>query len=227
MAEVKRVLAFDFGASSGRAVVGTFDGCTIHMEEVHRFSNDPVMVRHTMYWDVLRLFHEIKQGLSKAYRTGPVASIGIDTWGVDFGLLDKRGYLLENPVHYRDSRTNDMLGEAAKLIDSKELYDITGNQIMSINTLFQLLSLAKQRPEVLEHADTLLFMPDLFNYMLCGVKAAEYTIASTSQMFDAEKHEWSQQLLKNFGCLHPSCPRLLNRLPVLAHWMKQSSKNWG
>ncbi|WP_432647681.1 rhamnulokinase [Mitsuokella sp.] len=209
MAEVKRVLAFDFGASSGRAVVGTFDGCTIHMEEVHRFSNDPVMVRHTMYWDVLRLFHEIKQGLSKAYRTGPVASIGIDTWGVDFGLLDKRGYLLENPVHYRDSRTNDMLGEAAKLIDSKELYDITGNQIMSINTLFQLLSLAKQRPEVLEHADTLLFMPDLFNYMLCGVKAAEYTIASTSQMFDAEKHEWSQQLLKKFRLPASILPQII------------------
>ncbi len=209
MAEVKRVLAFDFGASSGRAVVGTFNGCTIHMEEVHRFANDPVMVRHTMYWDVLRLFHEIKQGLSKAYRTGPVASIGIDTWGVDFGLLDKRGYLLENPVHYRDSRTNDMLEEAAKFIDSKKLYNITGNQIMSINTLFQLLSLEKQRPEVLERADTLLFMPDLFNYMLCGVKAAEYTIASTSQMLDARNHEWSQPLLAKFQLPATILPKII------------------
>ena len=141
MTEEKRVLAFDFGASSGRAVVGTFDGRTIHMEEVHRFANDPVMVRGTMYWDVLRLFHEIKQGMTKAHLSGPIASIGIDTWGVDFGLLDKRGNLLENPVHYRDQRTAGMVEKAFLHISREELYGITGNQIMPINTLFQMLSL--------------------------------------------------------------------------------------
>lgn len=195
MTEEKRVLAFDFGASSGRAVVGTFDGRTIHMEEVHRFANDPVMVRGTMYWDVLRLFHEIKQGMTKAHLAGPFASVGIDTWGVDFGLLDERGNLLENPVHYRDARTAGMVEAAFRHISRQELYGITGNQIMPINTLFQLLSLKEQRPEVLARAKTLLFMPDLLNYFLSGACRAEYSIASTSQMLDARKKCWSGRVL--------------------------------
>lgn len=203
MTEEKRVLAFDFGASSGRAVVGTFDGRTIHMEEVHRFANDPVMVRGTMYWDVLRLFHEIKQGMTKAYLSGPVASIGIDTWGVDFGMLDQRGNLLENPVHYRDRRTTGMVEEVFHHIPREELYGITGNQIMPINTLFQLFSLKQQRPEVLERAKTILFMPDLLNYFLSGVRSAEYSIASTSQMLDAKQKCWSKRILEALAL--PDC----------------------
>ncbi len=104
-----KVLAVDFGASSGRVMLGTFDGDKITAKEIHRFSNDPVIVNGTMYWDVLRLFHEIKQGLIKAKAYGSVDSIGVDTWGVDFGLLDEKGYLLENPVHYRDGRTEGMV----------------------------------------------------------------------------------------------------------------------
>ena len=104
----KRVLAFDFGASSGRAMLGTFDGTRITLEEVHRFSNDPVEICGTLYWDILRLFFEIKQGITKAVHAGGFDSIGIDTWGVDFGLLDSEGRLLENPVHYRDARTEGM-----------------------------------------------------------------------------------------------------------------------
>ncbi|MEG2080281.1 MAG: FGGY family carbohydrate kinase, partial [Oscillospiraceae bacterium] len=130
----KNMLAFDFGASSGRAMLGTFDGEKIKIEEIHRFSNDPVMFRGTMYWDVLRLFFEMKQGLIKAKQTAKIDSIGIDTWGVDFGLLDKSGRLLENPVHYRDARTNGMLEEAFKSISKEEFYAITGNQFMEINT---------------------------------------------------------------------------------------------
>ena len=173
MTEEKRVLAFDFGASSGRAVIGRFDGRSIHMEEVHRFANDPVMIRGTMYWDILRLFHEIKQGMIKAHLAGSFTSVGIDTWGVDFGLLDEQGYLLENPVHYRDARTSGMVEEALHCISREELYHFTGNQIMPINTLFQLLSLKQQRPEMLARARTLLFMPDLMNYFLSGVRKAE------------------------------------------------------
>ena len=203
MTEEKRVLAFDFGASSGRAVVGTFDGRTIHMEEVHRFANDPVMVRGTMYWDVLRLFHEIKQGMTKAHLSGPVSSIGIDTWGVDFGMLDQRGNLLENPVHYRDRRTTGMVEEVFHQIPREELYGITGNQIMPINTLFQLFSLKQQRPEVLERAKTILFMPDLLNYFLSGVRSAEYSIASTSQMLDAKQKCWSKRILEALAL--PDC----------------------
>lgn len=195
MTEARRVLAFDFGASSGRAVIGIFDGRTIRMEEVHRFENVPVTLQGTMYWDVLRLFHEVKIAIRKACRMGAVDSIAIDTWGVDFGLLDDEGRLLENPVHYRDSRTNGMIEAVEQVIPRDELYGITGNQIMTINSLFQLVALKKQRPGLLKQAKTLLFMPDLFSCFLCGRKVAEETIASTSQMMEAKGHIWAKEVL--------------------------------
>ncbi|MEG0720347.1 MAG: rhamnulokinase family protein [Lachnospiraceae bacterium] len=195
----KKVLAFDFGASSGRAMCGTFDGNTIQIEELHRFSNDPVVVNETMYWDVLRLFFEIKQGLLKSKKCGKIESIGIDTWGVDFGLLDKKGSLLENPVHYRDNRTEGMLSKSFEKIDKERFYQITGNQFMEINTAFQLLSLTENRPELLERADCMLMMPDLFNYLLTGEKAAEYSIASTTQLLDAKKGDWSEEVIEKLG----------------------------
>ena len=166
----KKVLAFDFGASGGRAMCGTFDGKKIEIEELHRFSNDPVILNGTMYWDVLRLFFEIKQGLIKAKKCGKIESIGIDTWGVDFGLIDKEGRLLENPVHYRDKRTQGMLEKSFGRIDKEKFYHITGNQFMEINTVFQLLSLMENREDLLKKADKLLLMPDLFNYFLTGEK---------------------------------------------------------
>ena len=149
----KKVLAFDFGASSGRAMLGTYDGNTIEIEEIHRFSNDPVVVNGTMYWDVLRLFYEIKQGIIKAKHYGSFCSIGVDTWGVDFGIIDEYGNLIENPIHYRDSRTNGMLEKSLEKISKEEFYNITGNQFMEINTAFQLLSLVEKRPYILERAD--------------------------------------------------------------------------
>lgn len=193
---MKKVLAFDIGASSGRAILGTFDGNTIQTKEIHRFLNEPVIVNGTMYWDVLRLFHELKQGLIKAKQEGTVDSIGIDTWGVDFGLIDKKGYLLENPVHYRDNRTEGMFAEAFKKLPKSEFYSITGNQFMEINTAFQLLSLVINRPELLERADTLLLMPDLLNYLFTGVKTSEYSIASTTQLLDAKNRKWSEEVMK-------------------------------
>ena len=192
----KRVLAFDFGASSGRAILGTLENGRITLKEIHRFSNDPVTVNGTFYWDVLRLFHEIKQGLLKAKREGGFDSIGIDTWGVDFGLLDKNGILLENPVHYRDKRNSGMTDEAAKLISKQEMYGLTGIQFMDFNTAFQLLSIKKNRPELLERADSLLFMPDLFAYFLTGNKVSEYSIATTSQLIDINTREWSGTMLE-------------------------------
>ena len=195
----KRVLAFDFGASSGRAILGTLENGKITLKEIHRFSNDPVTVNGTFYWDVLRLFHEIKQGLLKAKREGGFDSIGIDTWGVDFGLLDKNGILLENPVHYRDKRNSGMADEAAKLISKQEMYGLTGIQFMDFNTAFQLLSIKKNRPELLERAESLLFMPDLFAYFLTGNKVSEYSIATTSQLIDINTREWSGTMLEKLG----------------------------
>ncbi len=193
---MKRVLAFDFGASSGRAILGKFDGKKIELEEVHRFTNDPVTVNGTVFWDVLRLFHEVKQGILKAKQAGGFDSIGVDTWGVDFGLIDKNGYLLENPIHYRDKRTDGMIELACQKMDRDKIYDITGIQFIYFNTLFQLLSLRENRPELLERADKMLFMPDLFNYLLTGNMAAEYSIATTSQMVDLAAHEWSDEIFE-------------------------------
>ncbi len=195
----KRVLAFDFGASSGRAIVGIFDGEKIELKEVHRFSNDPVKINGTFYWDVQRLFFEIKQGILKAKEDGGFDSIGIDTWGVDFGLLRKDGTLVENPVHYRDARNDGMVEFAKKYMSHEEMYDITGIQFMDFNTIFQLLSLKENRPYILEEADKLLFMPDLLSYMLSGVKSTEYSIATTSQMVDLKTHDWSEKILGTFG----------------------------
>ena len=195
----KRVLAFDFGASSGRAIVGVFDGNKIELREVHRFSNDPVKINGTFYWDVQRLFFEIKQGILKAKEDGGFDSIGIDTWGVDFGLLRKDGTLVENPVHYRDARNDGMVELAKKYMSHEEMYDITGIQFMDFNTIFQLLSLKENRPYILEEADKLLFMPDLLSYMLSGVKSTEYSIATTSQMVDLKTHDWSDKILDTFG----------------------------
>ena len=195
----KRVLAFDFGASSGRAIVGVFDGEKIELREVHRFSNDPVDINGTVYWDIQRLFFEIKQGILKAKEDGGFDSIGIDTWGVDFGLIRKDGTLVENPVHYRDSRNDGMVKRSAKYMPHEKMYDITGIQFMDFNTVFQLLSLKENRPYILDEADKLLFTPDLLNYMLTGVKAAEYSIATTSQMVDLRTNGWSDEILKAFG----------------------------
>lgn len=195
----KRVLAFDFGASSGRAIIGCFDGGKITLQEVHRFSNDPVSVGGTVYWDVLRLFHEIKQGIIKARMAGGFDSIGIDTWGVDFGLIDSEGRLMENPVHYRDTRTVGLVEESFKTMPKEKLYGITGIQFMELNTLFQLISLKKYRPWMLDRADKMLFMPDLFAYMLTGKMCAEYSIASTSQLIDLETRSWSKEILDAFG----------------------------
>lgn len=196
---MKRVLAFDFGASSGRAILGIFDGEKIELQEVHRFSNDPVKINGTVYWDVQRLFFEIKQGILKAKEAGGFDSIGIDTWGVDFGLLRKDGTLVENPVHYRDARNDGMVEKATKYMSKERMYDITGIQFMDFNTVFQLLSLKENRPYILEEADKLLFMPDLLNYMLSGVKSTEFSIATTSQMVDLKTNNWSGEILDTFG----------------------------
>lgn len=206
----KRILAFDFGASSGRAILATYDGEKIKMEEVHRFSNDPVTVCGTFYWDVLRLFFEIKQGITKAVHQGGFDAIGIDTWGVDFGLLDKKGRLLNNPVHYRDTRTVGMMEKVFQTVPQKELYDETGIQMARLNTIFQLYSLVQNEPETLALADTMLLMPDLFAYLLTGVKRAEYTEVSTTQMLNPKTGDWHYELLEKLEIPTRILPKIID-----------------
>lgn len=205
----KRVLAFDFGASSGRAILASLDDGQIVMEEVHRFSNDPVFIGNTMYWDTLRQFFEIKQGMLKAKQKGGFESVGIDTWGVDFGLLDEHGALLENAVHYRDDRTLGRQEEVFKAIPRDELYELTGVQFENFNTIFQLYSLVQDRPWLLERADKMLLTPDLFNYFLTGEKKAEYTISTTTQLMDTRNKVWSDKILDRLSIPRRLFPEII------------------
>ena len=197
---MKTVLAFDFGASTGRAIKATFDGKNISYEEIHRFDNIPKEVDGHVCHDADMIFSEIKTAIDKA---GKIDSLAFDTWGVDYALLDKEGNIIHEPYHYRDERTKDALSKAFEKLDSDTLYAETGNQIMNINTLFQLLS-----DENLEKADKLLFMPDLFGYLLTGNKVCETTIASTSQMLDPTKKEWSKKVLDTFGIKEELFPEI-------------------
>ncbi len=196
---MKKVLAFDLGASSGRGIIATLENGKITLNEIHRFANNGINAAGTLYWDVLYLLDQIKQGIVKAKLAGGFDAIGIDTWGVDFGLLDESGDLIGNPVHYRDSRTDNIPEELFEVVDRDKLYNKTGTQIMNFNTLFQLYYLAKYKKETLKRADKMLFMPDLLNYFLTGVKKSEYTIASTSQMLDPYSREWNKELLSEVG----------------------------
>ena len=195
---VKQVLAFDFGASSGRAMVAGFDGAAISLKEVYRFANEPVSAAGTLYWDALRLLRDVKQGMLLASREG-FESIGVDTWGVDFALLDGYGSPICNPVHYRDGRNNGLAAEFRKLVPDEELYGETGVQMMDINTLYQLFWLAQNQPKTLERAETLLMMPDLFVYLLTGKKQSEYTAASTSALLDVNRRDWALGLAEKAG----------------------------
>jgi rhamnulokinase len=194
-----RMVAVDLGAESGRAVVGTFDGGRLALEDVHRFPNVPVTLAGTLHWDFLRLFGDVTAGLRRAASGGPVASVGVDTWGVDFGLLDARGRLLANPVHYRDRRTEGMPDLAFTVVPRDEIYAATGIQFMPINTLYQLYSMVRAGDPLLGQADRLLMMPDLFHHFLAGTAVAEDTIASTSQCLDPVARDWARPLLGRFG----------------------------
>ncbi len=194
------LVGFDFGASNGRAVHGAFDGNRLTIRELHRFPNEPVQVGDTLYWDVLRLFQQMQQGLFKAAREGITpAAVGIDTWGVDFGLLDRNGRLLSNPVHYRDGRTDGMMEKAYGILQKEEIFHHTGLAFMQFNTLYQLLALRRADDPTLAAAKRLLFMPDLFSYFLSGETGTEYTIASTSQLTDPRTRGWSPPIFDAFG----------------------------
>jgi rhamnulokinase len=194
-----RLGAVDLGAESGRVLVGTFDGGRLAIEDVHRFPNTPVRVGGTLYWDALRLFGDISAGLRHAGEAGTLTSVAVDGWGVDFGLLDVRGRLLANPVHYRDRRTDGMVERAFAVVPRDEIYAVTGIQFMAINTVYQLLAMVLEDDPLLGQADRLLMAADLFAHFLSGTSATEYTLASTSQALDARTRDWARPLLERLG----------------------------
>ena len=196
MAEAK-FLALDLGAESGRAVVGRFDGRSLELTEIHRFPNGPVLVNGHLHWDALRLLSEIKRGIQEAvHRYGSdVVSIGLDTWGVDFGLLDVQGNVLGNPYHYRDSRTDGMMDQVFARVPRQEVFEQTGIQFMQLNSLYQLFAMRLNHDPILDIADTFLTMPDLFNYWLTGCKVSEFSIATTTQCYDPRARDWANKLL--------------------------------
>jgi rhamnulokinase len=198
---ITKYLAFDFGAESGRAIVGLLDGGRLSLEEVHRFPNKPIQVLGHLHWNILSLYEELKKGIALAVQKGhgDIQSIGVDTWGVDFGLIGKNNEFLGFPFTYRDSRTRGAMQKVFEIISRKEIFASTGIQFMQFNSLFQLYSAMINNRELIRVCDRLLFMPDLFNFLLTGISCSEYTIASTSQMLNAERREWDEKIFKRIG----------------------------
>lgn len=198
MTSTLNTLALDFGAESGRAILGQFDGQRLALTDIHRFANGPVRLPDGLHWDVLRLWTEIKTGLSKAARqlNQPLAGIGIDTWGVDFALLDRQDALIGNPHHYRDDRTDGMLEAVLQRVPREEIFAQTGIQFMQLNTLYQLYAMVAQQAPALSIAETFLTIPDLFNFWLTGVKACEFSHATTTQCYDPRRQDWAWPLLQ-------------------------------
>jgi rhamnulokinase len=207
---MRTLAAVDLGAQSGRVAVGRFDGSRLSIDIVHRFPNVPVRVRGTLYWDALRLYADVLDGLRIAARGGAVDSVAVDSWAVDFGLLDRSGRLIRNPVHYRDSRRGAAVEGVFAQVPPRELYDRTGIQLLPINTIFELAAMAFEPDPVLAVADRLLLIPDLIHYWLCGSTTTEFTNATTTQCFDVRARTWAVDLVERLGIPRRLLPEVVD-----------------
>jgi rhamnulokinase len=196
----KVYLAVDLGAESGRVIAGLFDGKHVRLEDIHRFSNGAIPVAGTRRWDVLKLWGDILDGLAKANQKfgRNIASIGVDTWGVDYVLLSKKDEILGQPYNYRDPRTQGVMKHAFTRVSQKDIFGQTGLQFMEINTLYQLIAMQLKDPSLLALADRFLMMPDFFHWLLCGSKVVEFTNATTTQFFHPTERNWAFDLLRKF-----------------------------
>lgn len=195
----KNLLAFDLGAESGRGILGRFNGQSLTLEVIHRFPNGAVRVGDHLYWDILRLFGEMLDTLRMCAVNGGIDSVGVDTWGVDFGLLGRGDILLGNPRHYRDPHTEGMMETLFTRVPADDIFRQTGIQFMRFNTLFQLLALQRAQSPLIENARSLLMIPDLLHFWLSGNKATEFTNASTTQCLNPVSQKWATPLLKDVG----------------------------
>lgn len=222
MAE-RKYLAFDFGAESGRAILGTLADGKLTLEEKHRFANPMGQIRGQLQWDLLGQWEQIKQGLRNTRGT-KLDGIGVDTWGVDFGLLDSTGDVIGNPTMYRDSCTDGMIDDVNAIVGAKQVFETTGIQVMFFNTLYQMRALVKKSPHKLAAATKLLFMPDLFNYLLTGVAKGEFSIVSTSQMYDPRKRAWATEMLEKLGIPTRILPEIIPTGTVLGPLLDSVAK---
>lgn len=211
MSRKAKFLAFDLGASSGRGVLGLLEGGTLKLQEIHRFPNGPVQILDSLHWDVLQMLTEIKSALELYTREyGPeLDGIGFDTWGVDFALIGRNDTILGHPYHYRDKLTDGMMEEAFKRVSKEEIFERTGIQFMKLNTLYQLLGMSLANSPLLEVAETLLMMPDLFNFLFTGRKVSEFTIATSTQFYDPREKGWSKPLFDKLGLPYHILPEII------------------
>src|SRR5437016_8326861 len=217
------MVSIDLGARDGRVALGGYDGATLSVTELHRFPNVAVRAAGTLHWDALRLHEGVLEGLRLAAREagGSIDSVAVDTWGIDFALLDRAGRLVGNPVHYRDERTQGAMERVFALIPRQELYARTGIQLMPINTLFQLASMAATDDPSLAGATSLVMMADLFHYWLSGVQACELTNATTSQLYDPVSGDWASDVLERLRIRPSIFPEIVPPGTVLGPLLRQ------
>ena len=229
MSQATDFLAIDLGASSGRVMLGRWANRRFDLRELHRFPNGPVSVMGRQHWDVLRLWQEIKEGVARYARQhdAPPAGIGIDTWAVDFALLDGAGEMLGNPYHYRDRRTEGMPEQVDGLVPRRRLYEQTGIQRLPINTLYQLVSMRQAGDPRLDAAEIFLLIPDLFHYWMTGRIVAEYTNATTTQFYDPGARGWAADLLKDLELPARILPPVISPGTILAELLPEVSKEVG
>jgi rhamnulokinase len=222
-------LAIDLGAESGRAILATLDGDQLSLRDIHRFATGPVRLPDGLHWDILRLWSEIKTALHITAHKHNIQldGIGIDTWGVDYGLLDRTGALIGNPYHYRDSRTDGLVEESFKRLPRERIFDLTGIQFMQLNTLYQLFSQTVQPSPALQIAETFLTMPDLLNYWLTGRKACEFTMATTTQCYNPRERAWSKPLLDALGIPAHIFPEVVQPGTVLGAVLPEIAEELG
>jgi rhamnulokinase len=228
LADEKRYIAVDLGAESGRVMLGVVSANKIRLEEIHRFANEPVEQNGALRWDFSRLMSEVKTGIGKAAKeSNDIAGIGIDSWGVDFGLLDEKGNLIENPYHYRDSRTNGIIEKACELMPKREIYEHTGIQFMQLNTIYQLLSMRLSGSPALTKAKRLIFIADLVSYFLSGKPYAEYSLASTSQLLDMRSGTWSRTIFQKLNLPIDIMPEVIRPGTVIGTLTNNVAKEIG
>jgi rhamnulokinase len=219
---VANFLAFDLGAESGRAILGQLRSGVLGVREVCRFPNEPVRQLGSLRWDILRLWLEMQRAFERVADTR-LQSVGLDTWGCDYALIGERGDLLENPYHYRDSRTDGIPDAVFQRVPREQIYSITGIQFLPFNTLYQLYAACRSTPKLVDSASALATIPDLLNYWLTGRLASEYTIATTTELVDARARSWATSLLRDLGLPARLLPPLVEPGTVLGPLAREVS----